>query len=215
MSVAVKLCGFTSERGLREAVEGGASYIGFLFSRPESYHFVTPAQVAPLLKLIPPGVTSVGLLIDPKDEAIEAVTSALPGLGMIQLHGFETPSRVLEIKKKTGKKVIKVFHVAAPEDLTATKAYEDVADMFLFDTKIGMQPSGGTGESFDWSILKGRFFGKPWMLAGGLNLSNVGKAVRISGAKIVDLSSGVETDKQKDPEKIRAFMELAKNSLSS
>lgn len=213
MSIAVKICGIKEDKGLLAAVQNGAAYVGFLFCEPGRRCYVTPAQVAPLFTLIPEHVASVGLFLDSTDDEILAVTNAIPSLSILQLHGHETPQRIAEIKKLTGKKVIKVFHVAARGDLAIVSTYNDIADMFLFDTKTGETPTGGTGQCFDWTILKGQTFARPWMLAGGLKKENIQEAILTSGATIVDLSSGVETNGQKDPVKIQAFLKLARNYL--
>lgn len=210
MSVDVKICGITDETGLKAAVENGARYVGFLFCEPSRRCHVKPAQVAPLFALIPPAVTSVGLFLDSTDEAIRTVVESVPSLAMLQLHGAETPARAAEIRAMTGKKIMKVIHAATAADLDMAETYNDVADMFLFDTKVGDTPTGGTGQCFDWTILKGRRFARPWMLAGGLKIENLAQAVAASGAKIVDLSSGVETNGKKDPEKIKIFLNRAK-----
>lgn len=225
MSVAVKICGLTDKEGLFAAVENGASYLGMLFVS-KGRQYITPEKARQLLATLPhptlcrftraqEGLEDTGALVltalflDASDKEISEACEALaPFLGLIQLHGFETPERVAEIKQLTGLPVMKVFHIASVKDLEIVKSYDDVADMFLFDTKIGNTPSGGTGKTFDWAILKGQHFSKPWMLAGGLTAMNVVRAVKETGATIVDLSSGVETKDKKDPAKIKGFMEI-------
>lgn len=223
MSVEVKICGLTDPESLHAAVEGGARYIGFVLI-PSSKRYVAPTQATEWLATLPAPTlcrftkgpaSSEGsdlvltvLLQDPTDEEIETALSLKPLLGLIQLHGLETPERVQEIRNKTGVPIMKVFAIGDAKDFEKVADYDSVADMYLFDTKVGATPTGGTGKSFDWSLLTGRHFAKPWMLAGGLNKNNVGKAINQSGASIVDVSSGVETENKKDPEKIKAFIQV-------
>ncbi len=224
-AVAAKICGLVEGHGLRAAIEGGASYLGFVFV-PFSKRFIDPMDVAGLLRGLPqptlcrfshagPEVAEEGKLVltglfaDPTDKEIERALYALrPCLGLIQLHGRETPGRVAHIREKTGVPVMKAIPVATKEDLDCVPAYEAVADMLLFDAKVRGQ-LGGTGQSFDWSLLKGLKLKKPWMLAGGLDAENVRAAIKASDARIVDVSSGVETRAKKDPEKIRIFLNEA------
>lgn len=208
MSVAVKICGIREETALLAAIDGGANYVGFVFV-PRSKRFITPEQARPLALKASPHLQTVGLFEDPDDDELQNVLKRVP-LNIIQLHGHETPNRVSEVGALTGTTVMKVIHVAKPEDLANVAAYENVADMLLFDTKLGPLPTGGTGITFDWSLLIGKTFAKPWMLAGGINIGNIARAVRETGARIIDLSSGVENEiGQKDPEKIRALLKLA------
>ena len=110
----------------------------------------------------------------------------------------------------TGLHVMKVLRIATAEDFKPVAIYETVADRLLFDTRIGAEPTGGTGKSFDWNLMPGLRFTKPWMLAGGLKSSNLAEAVRTTGARTVDVSSGVEdAEGRKAPDKVREFIELA------
>ena len=209
MSVAVKICGLQDATALHAAIDGGAAYVGFVFCEP-SRHRLTPEQARPLALQVPQNIQAVGLFVDPSDQEIDAVTTNVP-LAILQLHGHETPERVAELRAHTGLKIMKVIHIAASEDFQKVAAYEKSADLLLFDTKIGPQPTGGTGKAFNWGLLQGRAFAKPWMLAGGININNLAEAVAMTGAKIVDLSSGVEDPTgHKDPAKIRALLDLAK-----
>lgn len=208
MSVAVKICGIREETGLQATIDGGARYVGFVFV-PRSKRLIAPEKAQPLALKASPHLQTVGLFEDPGDDDLRAVLDLVP-LNVIQLHGHESPARVSKIRARTGKTVMKVIHVAKPEDLANVAAYENVADMLMFGTKLGPLPTGGTGIAFDWTLLKGKTFARPWMLAGGINIGNIARAVQETGARIVDLSSGVENAAgQKDPEKIRALLKLA------
>lgn len=208
MTIDVKICGIREETGLKAAAVNGARYVGFVFESG-SKRYIAPEAAGALAEKLPANVMAVGLFVDPDDATLRDVTGKI-GLGLIQLHGFETPERVAAVRALTGLRVMKVFHIATAEDFKSVAAYDFVADMFLFDTKIGPQPTGGTGKTFNWNLLKDRSFTRPWMLAGGLNKDNLAEAVSTSGTRIVDVSSGVEDAAgRKDPERIRAFLKLA------
>jgi phosphoribosylanthranilate isomerase len=211
MSVAAKICGLSSEAGVAAAVAGGAAYVGFVFY-PPSPRSVSPARAGELCAAVSATIRRVGLFVDADDAAIAAVLAAAP-LDILQFHGAETPERVAEGKRRFGRKVMKAISVAGPEDVTAASRYEDAADMLLFDAKPPRRADalpGGNGLVFDWQLIAGAIWRLPWMLSGGLTAETLPDAVRISGAKAVDVSSGVERRPgDKDPEKIRAFLEAA------
>ncbi|ALG70467.1 N-(5'-phosphoribosyl)anthranilate isomerase [Azospirillum thiophilum] len=208
MTVAAKICGLTEPESLRAAVAGGARYVGFVFY-PRSPRAIAPPMAAELARLLPTGVRSVGLFVDPDDEFLEHVTGQVP-LDLIQLHGGETPRRIAEIKGRYGLPVMKAIRVGGPEDLTAALEAAEVSDRLLFDAKPPAKVSalpGGNGIAFDWTILAGRSWPRPWMLSGGLTADNVAEAVRVTGATEVDVSSGVEDRPgHKDPALVRAFL---------
>ncbi|BAI70963.1 phosphoribosylanthranilate isomerase [Azospirillum sp. B510] len=208
MSVAAKICGLGEPESLRAAVAGGARYVGFVFY-PRSPRAIAPPMAAELARLLPTGVRSVGLFVDPDDEFLEHVTGQVP-LDLIQLHGGETPRRIAEIKARYALPVMKAVKIGGPEDLAAAMAAAEVADRLLFDAKPPAKVSalpGGNGIAFDWTILAGRRWPRPWMLSGGLTADNVAEAVRITGAAEVDVSSGVEDRPgHKDPALVSAFL---------
>ncbi len=212
MSVEVKICGLNSREAVAAAVAGGARFVGFVFYPPSPRH-VTPNEAAALVAGAPAGVARVGLFVDADDAAIEAALAAIE-LDMLQLHGRETPERVGAIKARFGRTVMKAVPVAGASDLAAAADHLAAADWLLFDAKppphmTGALP-GGNALSFDWRLLAGRRWPKPWMLSGGLNAANLGEAVRISGAHVVDVSSGVEDGPgRKSPHKIAEFLRLA------
>ena len=191
---------------------GGADYIGLVFY-PPSPRSVTADAAAQLAQLVPERVLRVALFVDPDDDLLRRVTSQVQ-LDLIQLHGSESPNRVAAIKRLTGLAAMKAIKVAVAADVETAKPYLGVADRLLFDAKAPSSMAdalpGGNAVSFDWALLAGKSWPVPWMLSGGLNADNIVEAVRISGARVVDVSSGVESKPGvKDPARIRAFLALA------
>jgi phosphoribosylanthranilate isomerase len=213
MPVQAKICGLKDPAALAAAVSGGARYVGFMFF-PQSPRDIKPAEAAALAAKLPGHVTPVGVMVDPTDEHIDAVLRAVK-LPVVQLHGSETPERVAAIGRRGGLSVMKTIKVGSEDDVAGAARYEAAADMLLFDTRpVDTSKDalpGGTGRSFDWSLVSGFSSSLPWMLAGGLHAGNVAEAVAISGAKIVDVSSGVETAPgKKSTEKIAAFLNVVR-----
>jgi phosphoribosylanthranilate isomerase len=212
MSVKAKICGLSSEEAVREAAAGGAAWVGFVFY-PPSPRAVGPEQAARLCAATPAGIERVGLFVNAEDSLIGAILAAAP-LDILQFHGSESPERVVEARSRFGRKIMKSVAVADPEDVLAAARYELVADLLLFDAKPPRRPGalpGGNGLAFDWGLIAGRAWRRPWLLSGGLNAELLPEAVRISGAEAVDVSSGVETRPGvKDTAKIRAFLTAAR-----
>jgi len=211
MSVNVKICGINSAAALDAAVAGGARMLGFVFFN-KSPRVVSPDEARDLLARVPAGITKVALMVEPNDIKAHAVGRQLP-FDMIQLHGCETVQRVADLKTLTGLPVMKAVGIENAADLTRAHDYEALCDYLLLDAKAppGAVLPGGNAVSFDWRILHGERWPKPWLLAGGLNTENLVDAVRISGAKFVDVSSGVEdAPGQKSGQKIADFLALAK-----
>jgi phosphoribosylanthranilate isomerase len=210
MTVKAKICGISTADAMRAAIEGGAAYVGLVFY-PPSPRAVSAVQAADLCALVPNGVVSVGLFVDIDDATLDQILSAVP-LDLLQLHGAETPDRVSEIKRRTGKPVFKAIKIAGAEDVVAAEAYFDVADRLLFDAKApadmkGALP-GGNALSFDWDLIAGYDWPLPWMLSGGLDAGNVGEAIARTGAQAVDVSSGVESSPGvKDLRRIAEFLD--------
>jgi phosphoribosylanthranilate isomerase len=213
VSVAAKICGITSPNALQAAVAGGAAFLGFVFY-PPSPRALTPHAAARLAEKAPSSVPTVGVFVDPDDATLAATLDAVP-LGLLQLHGAETPARVAAIKQRFGLPVIKALKIGAAPDLAAVDAYSGVADWLMFDARppsdrAGALP-GGNARAFDWRLIAGRRWTLPWFLSGGLTADNVAEAVAISGARYVDVSSGVESAPGvKDPAKIAAFLAAVK-----
>ena len=192
--VKVKICGIRESKHLRAAVESGASYVGFVLFAKSRRNIST--QIArKLANETPSGVVRVALLVDPSDELILNILDNV-SIDMFQLHGHESAERVLNIKTMTSVPVMKAVGIGDKSDLAIVKEYENVADQLLLDAKPPASSAvpGGLGRPFDWSLINGFEFKKPWLLAGGLNSKNVKKAVGQTGATEVDVSSGVEDE---------------------
>lgn len=206
----VKICGITRPGDLSAVAKAGARYAGLVFF-PKSPRNLAVETAAALALDAPLGVARVGLFVNPDDATLDAVLDRVP-LDIVQLHGSETPARVAEVKARTGLPVMKAVGIAAPVDLDALWDYGLVADLLLVDAKAPADATlpGGNGLAFDWRLLAGRRMLKPWMLAGGLTPANVAEAVRLTGAPMVDVSSGVESAPGiKDSALIRDFVTAA------
>lgn len=213
MTVLAKICGLKTPETLAAAVTGGASLVGFNFYG-RSPRCVDPATVKQLAASVPSAVRKVGLLVDDSDARIAEILGNCD-LDLLQLHGHETPERVAEIRTRFGKPVIKVISVSEAADLDRAAAYEPVADHLMFDAKppkaMANALPGGNALSFDWTLLSNRRFQRPWLLAGGLTPDNLVDAVRISGAPMIDVSSGVEDRPgEKNVSKIKAFLDASR-----
>ncbi|MEM9724422.1 MAG: phosphoribosylanthranilate isomerase [Pseudomonadota bacterium] len=211
-AIRVKICGLRRPEDVRAATMGAspAAYVGFVFVAA-SPRAVTAQEAAALAQETPAGVEKVGLFVDPTDDQIRETLEVCP-LDMLQLHGGETPARVAEIRSAFGRPVIKALPIGGAEDVAAIAAHEEVADEILCDAKPGADAAipGGSGHAFDWALVAGRTWRRPWLLAGGLTSENVADAVAASGARRLDVSSGVERIRGvKDPDRIRAFLEAA------
>ncbi len=210
-AIDAKICGIRTPEVLDAAAKYGARWAGLVFY-PPSPRFVEPDLGAELARQMPTGLRSVGLFVDPSEHELESVLERVP-LDMIQLHGAETPQRVAAIRASFAVPVMKAIKIATVEDLAAVPDYAVVSDWLLFDAKpakgVAALP-GGNGLAFDWSILSGRSWSKPWMLAGGLTEANVVEAVARTGAAAVDVSSSIEERPgHKTPERVQRFLAAA------
>lgn len=206
----VKICGLRTEADVAAVAAAGAAYAGFNFF-PKSPRYVTPDQARTLALAAPVGLAKVALVVDAADDLLDALVETVP-LDMLQLHGSETPDRVAEVRARYGLPVMKVLGVADEGDLAAILDHSVVADQLLIDAKApkGAVLPGGNGVAFDWRLIAGRRWLRPWMLAGGLTPENVAEAIRLTGATQVDVASGVESAPgQKDPARIAAFVAAA------
>lgn len=213
MTTQAKICGLSEPFTLDAAVAGGASHVGFVFF-PKSPRNVAPEQAAALAARVPGHVGRVGVFVDPDDDLLLHAVAA-GRLDAIQLHGSESPARVAAVKALTGKQVWKAIPVRARADIDAARAYSGSADLLLFDAKPpkGADLPGGLGLRFDWRLLAGYRVMSPWGLSGGLDASNVAEALRLTAARLVDVSSGVEsTPGVKSVERIEAFLKAVKKA---
>ncbi|WP_333665968.1 phosphoribosylanthranilate isomerase [Parvibaculum sp.] len=212
MTTRVKICGLSTRETVEAAIGAGADYLGFNFIARSS-RYVSCETASTLAADMPSTVAKVALTLDADNETLDAVVAALDP-DILQLHGAETPARLMELKSRYGLPLMKAIGISEPGDPESADIYRDSADLLLFDAKppksmAGALP-GGKGLVFDWSLIAGHRPGLPWMLSGGLNAENVGEAVRITGAEAVDVSSGVETAPgHKSPELIEAFIKAA------
>jgi len=207
----VKICGLRTEADVAAVAAAGAAYAGFVFF-PKSPRHLDIAQARLLALAAPMGLAKVALTVDADDALLDMIVEAMP-LDMLQLHGDESPDRVADVRARYGLPVMKAVGVADEGDLAALAEFSLAADQILIDAKPapGAALPGGNGLSFDWRLLVGRRWLRPWMLAGGLTAANVAEAARLTGARQVDVSSGVEcAPGVKDSEKIAAFVRAAK-----
>lgn len=211
-NIRVKICGLTAAADVSAAIEAGAAYVGFVFFG-KSPRNVSLAQARTLALSVPPGVAKVALTVDADDAMLDALTDQVP-LDFLQLHGHESPARVAEVKTRYGLPVIKAIGIAEAADLAQIDVYGGAADQLLIDAKPppGATRPGGNALAFDWGLIAGRDWPLPWLLAGGLNPDNVAEAVARTGARQVDVSSGVEVAPGvKDADLIRAFIDNAQS----
>lgn len=209
----VKICGLTSAQDLQDAARAGAHYAGFVFFPKSPRHLALDAARA-LAVGAPVGLAKVALVVNPDDSILDAILAKVP-IDMLQLHGSEPPARVAELRARYGLPVMKAVGIASAADLPKLADYEAVADQILVDAKPDPDAvlPGGNGLAFDWRLISGRDWTKPWMLAGGLTPDNVAEAIRLTGARQVDVSSGVEAGPgKKDAARMAAFVQAARDS---
>lgn len=208
MSISIKMCGLTRVADVTAAAEAGARYVGFVFF-PKSPRNIEIAAARALALATPLGVAKVALTVDADDALLDAIVAEVP-LDLLQLHGHESPKRVAQVRARYGLPVMKAIGIADAEDLPQIDLYQDVADQLLIDAKPPKTADlpGGNGLAFDWRLLSGRkYWTRPWMLAGGLTPDTVAEAIRLTGARQVDVSSGIEASPGvKDAARMRAFV---------
>jgi phosphoribosylanthranilate isomerase len=202
----VKICGVTNLDDAAEAVRLGAWAIG-LIHYGESPRHVEPAEATAISAAFRRKCEVVGVFVNPElEEVAKAVEDS--ALAMVQLNGEEGPSFCAEVARRTGVKVIKAIHVSSAADIHAAEAFR--TDFHLFDRRSG-DLLGGTGESFDWGLLRERRSAVPAILAGGLRPENVAEAIATAHPYAVDVASGVEAEPgRKDHATMAAFFEAAK-----
>lgn len=208
--IRVKVCGLRRPEEVAQAAAAGAAYIGLNFFA-KSPRYVSLSEGRALALAAPVGLAKVALTVDADDATLDAIVEAMP-LDMLQLHGHETVDRVAQVRDRYGLPVMKVLGVADEGDLAPLLEHSMVADQILIDAKPpkGAVLPGGNGVTFDWRLVAQRRWLRPWMLAGGLTPENVAEAIRLTNARQVDVSSGVETAPGvKDPARITAFVRAA------
>lgn len=205
-----KICGLTTRETIMAAADAGAAYVGLNFF-PPSPRFLDVERAVDLALCVPPGIAKVALTVDAEDAVLDQIVNTVP-LDFLQLQGSETPDRVQKLRSRFGLPVMKAVGIASADDLPLLDAFEAVADQLLVDAKPPKDAvlPGGNGVAFDWRLIANRRWQKPWLLAGGLTPDNVAEAISLTGARQVDVSSGVETAPGvKDPDLIRAFVTAA------
>lgn len=209
----VKICGLTTPDTLDAALDHGAAFVGAVIF-PKSPRHIDVLHAATLFERARDRAKIVAVTVDADDALLTEIALILrPDL--IQLHGSETPEQAVKARRLTGAGIIKALPVSTPADLEAAASWEDVADHLMFDARPpeGSDLPGGVGARFDWAMMQGRSYRHPWFLAGGLNPQNAAQAAAISGAPLLDVSSGVESAPGvKDSARIAAFLDAVRRS---
>ena len=212
MPARVKICGVSTPAALDAAIRASADYVGLNFY-PPSPRYVSAQVAAGLAARAAKHIPMVGVFVDADDDFLaDAITAGQ--LDAIQLHGHEPPERAAQVRSRFGLPVWKVLSVAGPEDIASAASYRATADFLLFDAKTpaGSALPGGMGLTFDWGLLAAYKGPLPWGLAGGVTPANVADAIAMTGAPMVDVSSGVESAPGiKDVDKIVAFCKAAQH----
>jgi phosphoribosylanthranilate isomerase len=214
MGLTIKICGLRTPEALDVALHAGADMVGFVFFRPSPRH-VDFATARELGARVNGRALKVALSVDADDEWLAASIAAL-GPDLLQLHGKETPERVLAVKASFRLPVMKAIAVETADDLRCIADNAEVADRLIFDARAPRDATrpGGLGKPFDWLLLKNLDPPVPFMLSGGLNRDNVAEAITMTGAGGVDVSSGVErAPGEKDPDLIRGFIRAAREAV--
>lgn len=213
MPTDVKICGLSTPETVTATVAAGADLVGFNFY-PKSPRYVSPAKAGELAKLARGRASIVALIVDAEDSLVDDIARAVDP-DFFQAQGSETPERIAEIRNRSGKPVIKVIKVKTEGDVAQARAFDGIAARILYDAKApetlkGALP-GGNGIAFDWRLLGQASAAPDFILAGGLNPANVAEAIAVTGAPMVDVSSGVEKSPGiKDIDLIQAFIAAAK-----
>lgn len=206
MSVTAKICGLSTPETLDAAIAGGASHVGFVFFAPSPRNLGFE-KAAGLAARVPGHVTRVGVFVDPDDTLLDAAVLA-GRLGAIQLHKT-APARIAAIRDRHRAEIWPAVAVRTAADLEAARPLAPLADRILYDAKTPDDAAlpGGMGLRFDWTLLSGFAHPRPWALSGGLDAGNVAEAAGITRARLVDVSSGVESAPGvKEVDKIAAFL---------
>lgn len=213
MSAHAKICGLTTPETLDAALAGGAAFVGAVVF-PKSPRHIDPLHGATLFERARGRAKIVAVTVDADDALLTEIALILKP-DLIQLHGDETCEQAQRVRTLTGAGIIKVLPIRTREDFAGAEIWEPFADHLMFDAKPpeGSHLPGGVGARFDWTLLADRDFRHPWFLAGGLTPDNVAQAIRVSGAPLADVSSGVESAPGvKDPALIAAFLEAVRSA---
>jgi phosphoribosylanthranilate isomerase len=216
MNLLIKICGLRTPEALDTALAAGADMVGFVFF-PPSPRNVGVQAARTLGRQVQGRAKKVALSVDATNAELDLAVEALKP-DLLQLHGKETPERVVAVRSRYHLPVMKALPIETRADLSSIRLYAKVADRLLFDARAPRKATrpGGLGKAFDWRLLEGIDPGVPFMLSGGLDAGNVGEALRITRAPAVDVSSGVErAPGDKDPEKIRAFVRAAREAAAA
>ena len=196
----IKLCGFTEAETLKVAIEQKCDFLGFVFYEKSARNISLKSAVK-ISALIPQSIAKVAVVVDADFNFLQQIAEEFSP-DFFQFHGQESVQFLQQVRQKFPQiKIIKAFKISAKEDLELVKDFENHADLFLFDSKIHGE-IGGSGKQFDWKILQNFSSKKDWFLSGGINASNIEEAVRISGAKLIDVSSGIEEIRGKKSAKL-------------
>ncbi|MCO6187990.1 phosphoribosylanthranilate isomerase [Rhizobium sp. L1K21] len=216
MTFSIKICGLKTPETVARAVDLGASHIGFIFF-PKSPRNIEPADAAKLADIARDRAKVVAVTVNAENDDLDEIVALLKP-DILQLHGNESPDRVLNVKAVYGLPVMKAFSISTSEDLKKLGAYECIADRFLLDAKApaGSTLPGGNGIAFDWGLLDALDENLDYMLSGGLNKDNVADAIKLTRCTGIDVSSGVESAPGvKDIAKIEAFFEAAQTAIAA
>ena len=208
----IKICGLTTPETLDAALSGGAAFVGAVVFAPSPRH-IEPLHAATLFERARGRAKVVAVTVDADDALLTEIGLILKP-DLIQLHGSETPERAVEVRRLTGAGIVRALSIRGPEDFDGVEAWAPVVDYLMFDAKPpkGSVLPGGVGAAFDWTLLAGRTFARPWFLAGGLTPDNLAEAAAITGARLADVSSGVESAPGvKDAGRIAAFLQAARS----
>jgi len=211
--IDVKICGLTSVEAIEAAASAGASHAGFIFYNPSPRN-IRPREAPALVKHVPRSMKRVGVFVEPEDSLLERAIAAAR-LDIVQLHGNERPERLKSIKARLDVDIWKAIPVSTASNLERARQYRDRAHMILFDARTpkASRLPGGMGIAFDWKLLNKFNHKIAWGLSGGLTPDNVAKAIAVTAAPLLDVSSGVESGPGiKDPAKIASFMEAVKTA---
>ncbi len=204
----VKICGLSTPEAVAAALDGGAAFVGFNFfaASPRLVRLELAARLAAPAR---GRAKIVAIVVDPVDENLDRLVRTLKP-DLVQLHGRESPARARDVATRGGVGVIKVLPVSVAADIDAAAAFDGLVEHLMFDTRppADADRPGGLGQAFGWTVMAGRWFQRPHFLAGGLDPWNVAEAIRLSGAPLVDVSSGVERGAGlKDAGLISAFLD--------